>query len=500
MNITSGVKSVLVGVDWFVLAYFLAINSSYLVLIVLAAVDFTHHLRRIPVGGYEESLANPLAPSISVIMPAYNEEAVIVESVRAVLALRYLRFEVVVVDDGSSDGTFAALDAAFGLVEVPRIVPDAVPTRVPASSVHVPRSGTTPLVVVCKENAGRADALNTGINVSRGDLVCMVDADSILDPDALLFVAKPFLDDPERMVATGGVIRAVNGCRVSLGRVVDVRMPTTWLARIQVVEYLRAFLMGRVGWSKLRTLLLISGAFGLFRRDLVVEVGGLDAGCIGQDMELVVRLHRHLMRAGRPYRIQFVAEPVSWTEVPNTLKTLGSQRRRWSRGLTEVLWKHRAMVGNPRYGRIGLIGLPCYIAFELLAPFVELGGLVAVVAGLAVGAVDLAFAWLFLLVAFAYALILSLASLTIEELSFHRYRRWRDLAVAVTCAIIENVGYRQITSAWAVQGVWAALTRHEQVWGEMTRAGFDTGSEVQEVPEVADAARRGEPLAAEPPT
>ncbi|MGH8918452.1 MAG: glycosyltransferase family 2 protein, partial [Actinomycetes bacterium] len=362
-------------------------------------------------------------------------------------------------------------EEAFDLVQIPRVVPQDVPTRTVPTSVHVQRGGG-PLVVVRKPNSGRSDALNVGVNVARNPLVCFVDADSILDPEALLSVSKPFADDPERVVASGGVVRAVNGCRVAAGRVVDVRMPTGWLARIQVVEYLRAFLLGRTGWSKMRTLMLISGAFGLFRRQLIVEVGGLDADCIGEDMELVVRMHRHLRRQRRPYRVVFVAEPVAWTEVPVTFADLGRQRRRWSRGLTQVLWKHRGMLANPRYGTIGLLGLPYYVLFELIAPFVELFGVVFVALGLALQVMNLWFAALFLLAAFGYALLLSLAALAVEEFSFHRYNRWRDLVAVAAAAVVENLGYRQVTAVWRIQGVWAALTRKQAVWGVMTRSGF----------------------------
>ncbi|MGH2926720.1 MAG: glycosyltransferase family 2 protein, partial [Solirubrobacteraceae bacterium] len=347
----------LAGANWCVLAYFLAVNTSYLVLIVVAALEFGRRLRRLPFAGHEEATANPLTLPVSVIAPAYNEVVSIVESTRGMLALRYPSFEVVIVDDGSTDGTFEALEAAFDLVEVPRVVPQDVPTRVPVRSVHVPRT-LGPLVVVRKDNSGRSDALNAGINVARNPLVCFVDADSILDPDALHCVARPFADDPERVVASGGVVRAVNGSGVAAGRVVDVRMPGGWLARVQIVEYLMAFLLGRTGWSKLRVLLLISGAFGVFRRDVVVELGGLDSKCIGEDMELVVRLHRHMRARDRPYRVVFVAEPVSWTEVPSSMEVLARQRRRWARGLAEVLWKHRGMLLNPRFGLIGLLGLP----------------------------------------------------------------------------------------------------------------------------------------------
>ncbi|HEX5533369.1 MAG TPA: glycosyltransferase [Actinomycetales bacterium] len=458
-----------------VLAYFLLINTSYLVLIAVAAVEFARHLRRARFAGLEEAAASPLTQPVSVLVPAYNEELGIVSSVRAMLSLRYPEHEVVVVDDGSRDSTFERLRAAFDLVQVPRVVPSDVPVRQEPSSVHMPADGRTPLVVVRKENSGRSDSLNVGINMARYPLVAMVDADSVLDPDALLVVAKPFADDPLRTVATGGVIRAVNGSKVVAGRVVDVRMPRLMLARIQVVEYLRAFLLGRTGWSRLGSLIIISGAFGLFRRDVLVSVGGLDPDCIGEDFELVMRVHRHMRREKRDYAITFVAEPVSWTEVPSTAKVLGNQRRRWHRGLWEVLWKYRGMVLNPRYGRIGMLALPYYWLFELMAPLIELVGLVLVPLGLLTGVVDPSYAIRFLLVAYGFALLVSLAALCVEELSFHRYSRWRDLLAVLVASVAENVGYRQLTAWWRLRGFTQGLTRRRPVWGTMTREGFDDG-------------------------
>lgn len=477
---TSVLTHGLVIVDWLVLGYFVAINSSYLVLIILAAVEFARHMRIQSAIGYEDSFVNPLAKPVSIILPTFNEEGGIVTSVSAMLALRYAEFEVVVVLDGSTDGTFDALDRAFDLVEVPCVVPADVRTLVDPDAKFVAR-GDAPLVVVHKVNSGRADAINVGINTARYPLVCMVDADSILDPEALLRVAQPFMDDPDRVVATGGVIRAANGCRIRHGRIVEVRMPRPWLARIQVIEYLRSFLYGRTGWSRLDSLLIISGAFGLFRRDVVVAVGGLDASCIGEDAELVVRIHKFLRDQGSPYRVVFVAEPVSWTEVPETAAVLARQRRRWARGLAEVLWRHRRMIGNPRYGRIGLVALPYYVVFELLAPVVQLGGVLAVIVAFALGVVNVGFAVLFLAVAIGYGLLVSMAALAIEEFSFHRYSRWADLGLTFVAAAIENLGYRQMTALWQLQGIWAALRRKEQIWGAMARTGFTVDDSEPEV-------------------
>jgi cellulose synthase/poly-beta-1,6-N-acetylglucosamine synthase-like glycosyltransferase len=473
---TGAIRDLLVGFDWFVLVYFVALNSVYLLLVAIAAVDVAGTMRRHGFSGQDDLFANPFTPGVSVLVPAHNEEIVIVDSVRALLSLRYPEFEVIVVDDGSTDGTFDRLSEAFGLVETSRVIPPIVPTMGQVLSAHAASNGD-PLLVIRKENAGRrSDPLNVGINAAQHPLVCMVDADSILDPDALLRVAKPFVDDPERTVASGGVIRAVNGCVVERGRIAEPRMPTGWLARIQVLEYLRSFLLGRTGWSRLGGLLIISGAFGLFRRDLVLEVGGLDLNCIGEDAELVTRIHHHLRTRRTRYRIVFVAEPVSWTEVPSTTTTLARQRRRWSLGLAQVLRKHRAMIGNPRYGRIGLVVLPYYLVFELLGPIVELFGVLAVALGFAFGLLNVQFAILFALFAIGYGVFLSVAALAIEEFSFHRYHRWKDLGVGIAAALLENLGYRQLHALWRLRGLIDATRRREVGWGAMTRAGFTTAT------------------------
>ncbi len=471
-----------VGLGWGMIVYFLLINTSFLILTFLAGAEFISHVRRSAFRGYDELFSSALTPPVSILMPAYNESTGIVEAVRAMTALRYPEYEVIVIDDGSTDETLEVLTRAFDLVEVPKVVPAEVATRGAVEAVHMSTQGARNVVVVRKANGGKSDALNTGINLARYPLVCMVDADSVLDPDALLHVTKPFADDPEHVVATGGVIRAANGCRVRAGRVVDVLMPRPWLARIQVVEYLRAFLIGRTGWSRVGALLIISGAFGLFRRDLVVQAGGLADDCIGEDAELVVRLHRRLAELGRDYRIVFVAEPVAWTEVPESREVLGKQRRRWQRGITEILLRHRRMVGNPRYGLVGVLAMPWFVLFEVLAPFIELAGVVylAVILGIAglhdaglIGFdVDTTLALLLLAAAWGYAVLLTLAALALEEFSFRRYRRRRDLWVAVLAAVVENVGYRQLTAWWRVSGTVQALRSTPPEWGTMTRKGF----------------------------
>ncbi|KLE34904.1 glycosyl transferase [Aurantiacibacter luteus] len=409
------------------------------------------------------------APAISVLAPAFNEELSIVESTRSLLALQYPDFEVIVINDGSKDGTLARMIAEFGLEKVDRFIDSGV-NHAPISgfyaSPRLPR-----LLVVDKENGGKADALNAGINCARTALFCAIDADSILESDALLRVVRPFIDEPHLTIAAGGTIRIANGCKVDAGRITDIRLPTNFLALVQIVEYLRAFLMARVGLGKMQALTVISGAFGLFRRRQVVEVGGYSHGTVGEDMELVIKLHKLMREAKRDYRIDFIAEPVCWTECPDSLAVLGRQRARWQRGALECFVKHKGMLFNPRYGRIGMIGFGHILLVDVLGPVLEILGYVLVPLLWALGLLALPWLLAFLAVTFTLGIFLSMATLVLEEIQLRRFPKARELAVLAGIAVVENFGYRQLSNVWRLQGWWQ-FVRKQQSWGTMVRKGF----------------------------
>ena len=461
---TGALATVIRGFAWFALAYFLVLNTWYLGLVIVAALETIGTARRAPFAGHDEIFQSALAPPITVVVPARNEAATIVACVRGLLHLRYPVHEVVVIEDGSTDDTFERLREAFDLVDIPRVIRNDVPIIGRINSTHAPRNREN-LVVVRKDSIGRpADAVNVGINVARYPLICRVDADSYLDRDALLAAIKPFIEDPQLVVAVGGTIRVANGSTVEDGRIVDARMPSGWLARIQTVEYLRAFLLGRVGWSRMRGMLFVSGAFGLFRRDVLVEIGGCDVVSEGDDLELVTRLHHQFRRARRRYRLSFVAEPCCWTHVPTTRAVLARQRRRWAQTLAETLWIHREMICNPRFGLMGLVVLPYYVVFEMLGAIVELVALPMFAIGLAIGIIDPNLALLFVIFGIGYAAFLSIVALAVEEFSYHRYTNWHDLGVALIAAIVENVGYRQMYAWWRIRGLVNAFRRRPAVW------------------------------------
>jgi cellulose synthase/poly-beta-1,6-N-acetylglucosamine synthase-like glycosyltransferase len=412
-----------------------------------------------------------------VLVPAFNEEAVIVESVRSLLGLRYPRHEVVVVDDGSTDRTLAVLQGAFELAPVRLVLREGIETA-PVRATYVSRRYRN-LVVIAKENGGRSDALNVGINAARHPYVCVIDADSLLEEDALLRVAKPILDEPALVAATGGTIRVANGCRIDRGRIVEAQLPDSVLAKFQVLEYLRAFLVARVAWARMNGLAIISGAFGLFHRSDVEAVGGYWRDTVGEDFELTIRLHRYLRERGEPYRIAFAADPVCWTEVPEQLGTLGRQRRRWQRGLWEGLRRHRGMIFNRRYGPVGLVTLPNFVAFEFLSPVFSLLGITVTLIAWAFGIVSTLYFVAFLLVSLAFGVFLSGAALTIEELSYRRYGSRSEVVRLIGYAVLEALGFRQLNDIWRAIG-YADIARGKKSWGAQQRRGFGAPETLEE--------------------
>ena len=458
---------IVAALTWFVLGYFLLLNLGYFLLNFLA-LSAIHQNGQDRVLDELPQAYSGLEPGISVLMPAFNEEATIVASVRSMLQLAYADFEVIVINDGSRDATLAVLREAFSLTLFPESFDSRLPTQ-PVRAVY--RSPAHPnLRVIDKENGGKADSLNAGINLSRLPLFCGVDADSILARDSLQRVVKPFLRDPD-MVASGGTVRVANGCVVRDGHMVKVGLPRNAWALFQVVEYLRAFLFGRLGWSRLNALLIISGAFGLFRTETVLAVGGYRTRSIGEDMELVVRMHHQLRQAGTPYRMEFVPEPVCWTEVPEDFASLRNQRVRWQRGLSESLSGHWGLMFSRYGGAPGWLAFPFMVLFEWLGPLVELGGYVFMGLAIAYGLISWAAFWAFMLVAIGLGVLFSVSSLLLEEMSFHLYPRYGQLAILGLVAVAENFGYRQLNTWWRLKGLWLWATGRQSQWGAMKRKG-----------------------------
>lgn len=459
--------------EWVIVGYFVALNLSYIVLVLLSFFHIRRQLRESRVYKMTGLFSSDLYKPVSILAPAYNEEATILDSIDALLQIQFPDFEVVVINDGSTDGTFEKLREHFDLYEIP----PPLELRLEHGSIRgvYKCRDRRELVVVDKENGGKADALNAGVNVAEKDLVCAIDADSILEPDVLMKMLRAFVEN-DRTVAVGGIVRVVNGCTLENGIITEVDMPQSYLARIQAVEYLRAFLFGRVGWDYMKSLLIISGAFGVFDRQAVLKVGGYADDTVGEDMELVVRLHRYHRENDISYDIRFLPEPVCWTEVPEDWETLGKQRNRWQRGLADTIWRHRKMLLNPSYGRLGMLAMPFFLLFELLGPLLELYGFIYFFGAIALGIINSAFVLLFFSAAILLGMILSVSSVLCEEFTFRRYPGIGDVATLTGYAFLENIGYRQIHTWWRCKGVIDFL-RGDKQWGEMIRKGFSHGGE-----------------------
>lgn len=470
MNVLiSGFRSFLAVYDVVILVYFLLLCVVYAIKFTLATLEVLAHQKRRAYSGYGDLFASALTPAVTVICPAYNEEAGIVQCVHALLNLRYPDYRVIVINDGSTDGTLPQLRDAFRLRRVDCVYTPDIPT---ANVRGIYLSPEQPwLTVVDKCNGGKADALNAGINLTRTPLFCSVDADSVLEPDALLHTVKPFVEQPERVAAVGGIIGIANGARIEGGSVVSNRLPRNPLVRFQVLEYLRAYLTGCASGSRTNNLLIISGAFAVYRRDLVAAMGGYRTNIVGEDAELTTHLHRYLRERGTPYAIVAIPDLVCWTEAPETLRVLSRQRRRWHHGLAETLLAHRVLAFNPRYGGLGLTGYPYLLVIELCAPVIEALGYPLLVLSFLTGMLEWRVALLLFGVAASYGIFLSLGALVLDEVGYRYYPGWHDQARLSVTALLEVFGYRQFTVVWRLLGLWDMVSgRH--MWGSMERRGL----------------------------
>jgi cellulose synthase/poly-beta-1,6-N-acetylglucosamine synthase-like glycosyltransferase len=451
---------------------------STVLLIVVSLVEVT--LIKIERGELFAPPARLRRPGISIIAPAYNTEPLIVANARSLLASDYEPLEVVIVDDGSEDGTTAVLKRRFDLVELP--VGDRLPiTTAPIERIYVSRTDPR-LRVVRKENGGRSDAINAGLNIAHNELVAIVDADTLLEADALKRIVEVFAVDPDDVVAVGGTIRIANGSVIENDVVTRPRVAHSGVEASQTGEYLRSFLAGRIAWSRLNGLLIVSGAFGVFPRDLLRRSGGLSKQTLGEDMELVMRLH-HQLRPARPQtRVAYAADATAWTEIPTSLAPLRGQRIRWHVGLLDNLWIHRRMVGRRRYGAVGLLALPYTLAFEVLGPLLQVAGYVIITALIVLDQVSWQYAIAFFAVAILVGQLQTAGALLIEEVGFRRYRN-RDLMLIGAWSLLELLWYRPLTAIWRTWATVLVITGQRPGWGTIPRgAAFHEEPEAELVP------------------
>lgn len=465
---TPFLREIVLKFNYVIIYYVLVINLVYFLQLVFATFNLNGYIRKIRYSDYKKYIVSDNMIPISILVPAYNEEETIVENIKSLLALNYPKFEVIVINDGSKDETLKRVIEVFDLVEVNQPVRYRIKTnKIKGIYRNIEVSN---LILVDKENGGKADALNAGINVSNFPVVTSIDADSILESDSLVRVIMPFIED-KKTVAVGGIVRIANGSTIQRGRVVDIDLPKSRLAMFQIVEYLRAFLTGRVGWDSINALLIVSGAFGAFRKDAAIEVGGYAKNTIGEDMELIVKLHEYYLRNKLRYKIKFIPDPVCWTQAPERIKDLRGQRRRWQIGLMDSLFRHKRMFFNLKYKQIGLIAVPYFWFFEMIGPIIEILGYILIPIAYLIGLLNVKYFILFLAASIFYGVLLSLGAVLLEEYTFNKYPSLKQLLKLSLYGILENFGYRQMTTLFRIEGI-IKYRKMKHSWGKIKRKSF----------------------------
>lgn len=452
-----------------IIVYMIAASSIYILLFLVAGPKINREKKLNRQEQIEELSISKDTYPISILVPAYNEEAGVVGTVRSLLSLNYPQYEIIVVNDGSTDDTSAKIFKHFQMepidLAVRRYFKTGEITRAYRSEIH------KNLFLIEKENGGKADALNAGINFSHYPYFAAIDGDSILEKDALLKTMKPIIDSNGRVTATGGTVRIANGCKINRGTVEEITLPKRPIEIMQIIEYFRAFLIGRLGFSRINILLIISGAFGVFEKSRVIKVGGYKTDTVGEDMELIVRLHRSIKDENSKQRIEYIQDPVCWTEAPSSLASLKAQRIRWQRGLAETLWTHRGMLFNPKYKGIGMVSFPYYLFIELLSAVVEVIGYFIIIAGFLFSFIDTDIALIMLLVMVLYGSLLSSLAVLLEEWTYHKYPSVSSIIILYFYALTETFWYRIINNFWRVNGLFSAF-RKKSTWGNMQRKGM----------------------------
>ncbi len=470
MDISTVTSSMFAFYGYIILVYMIIVLIAYTSMLIVALVQLKkeHRLDKHMID--EENIKSLYAQPVSIIVPAYNEEAGIISNVFSLLTLHYPQYEVIVVNDGSSDATEAIMIEHFQMKPVKRTVRMLLETepygQIFQSEIH------PNLSLLTKENGGKADALNAGINLSRFPYFCSMDGDSILDESSLIRVMKPIIESNKKVIATGGNVRIANGSDVQMGKVTNVHLPSETLVVMQIIEYMRAFFMGRIALSRHNLVLIISGAFSVFSKQEVIDVGGYSRKTVGEDMELVVRLHHQARKDQHEKEIVFTPDPVCWTESPADFAGLRMQRKRWHQGLAESLWAHKTMLLNPKYGSVGMVSFPYFFFIELLGPVIELSGYLFMLISIFMGDAHLLFAVMLGMLFILYGSMFSMTSVLLDAWSQDTFPKIQDLTRLLILSLTEALWYRPLTLIWRVEGILAAM-RGKRSWGTIERRGLE---------------------------
>lgn len=446
----------------------------YALLAFMSYMAISKFLKKETYTNYHNLLNSELAPGLSVLAPAYNEGLSIIMNVQSLLTLNYPLFEIILINDGSTDNSMEQLIKEFELVSIDFAYNPKIRTQ-PINNIY---RSTNPafgkLTVVDKVNGkSKADAVNAGINIASFDYFVCTDVDCILDKDALLKLIKPVMDEPKkRVIATGATLRIANSCIIDKGVILRMKPPRNLMARFQEMEYIRAFVLGKMGWSYINCVPNVSGGLGLFDKDVAIKAGGYDPQSFGEDMELMVRMCRYACDNQINYAIRYIPTTLCWTEAPSTVKIFKLQRTRWARGLAQLMYAHFKMLFNPKYGRAGLITFPYNFFFELLAPLVEITGIIYYIYLIVSGGVNYQYALLLLLFVYSYSIMITTLAILWDQLAFRHYKSWKEVLLLCSTSLLEFVFYHPLIVVFSLRGYYYFLTGKKHSWGNMQRRGL----------------------------
>ncbi|EAQ41905.1 glycosyltransferase family 2 protein [Polaribacter sp. MED152] len=476
MDFNEVLRNILLFFHYFFLVFTLLIIGSYILLAIFSSKETVDYLKKNSFVYHKDLLNSSIAPSISIIAPAYNESLNIVENVRSLLSTHYVNYDVIIINDGSKDDSLERLIKAYDLEKVEYLINQKIPTKPLRAGVFKSKNPAfEKLIIVDKENGGKSDALNFGINISNSKYLACIDVDCLLMADSLQRMVKPFLEYTDRkVIASGGVIRIANSCKIENGKLIEVNFPDKWLERVQILEYLRSFLLGRMAWAKLNGLLVISGAFGMFDREIAIKVGGYDITTVGEDMEIIVRMRKYMEEQNLKYKVAYIPDPLCWTEAPNDRKILISQRNRWTRGTIETLKTHRNIGLNYKYRLLGLLSFPYWFIFERIAPIVEVLGMLYFLFLVVYQPLNWSFVVGLFLLAYLFSLLFSFIAVFTEEFTYHQYKKKGIGLKLVLTIFLEPFILHPLVLYAAIKGNIDYYFNKNKKWGVMVRKGLSS--------------------------
>jgi len=479
-----------------IFVYGILILSAYALLAFLSFSAINRFRKKEQYTDYKKLNSSSLAPGISIIAPAFNEGITIIQNVRSLLTLNYTNFEVIIINDGSTDDTLEKLIAEYDLEQVDFAYDEKIKSKRVRRIFKSRNIAYEKLMVIDKENGkSKADASNAGINAASFDYFVCTDVDCILEKDTLIKLIQPMLaeenrkitevgepcpqcgyihikEDTKRVIATGATLRIANSSDIEEEELIRMRPPRSLFPRFQEMEYIRAYVLGKMGWSKINCVPNVSGGLGLFDKEIAIKAGGYDALSFGEDMDLVTRMCAYMKDNKQKYAIRYIPSTLCWTEGPSTLKIFGRQRTRWGRGLIQIMSIHRKILFNPAYGKLGLVVFPYNFLFEFLAPIIEFLGIIYYIYIIITGRINTTDALLLLLFVYLYSIMITLIAVYWDQIVNKSYKTWKEVVGLSLMAFLEPIIYHPLIVFFALKGYFFFITGRKHSWGNMQRRGF----------------------------